>query len=579
MKKRILIVLLALSILLSACASNNQAPSASPQDTAAAQPNDSAAAPSASEPSGQEASQEPVSGITYPLTGESLKLTYWSSFSVGDYIDSYNSSYIIPAICEATGVNFSMIEVSRTIAAEQYGLMIASGSYPDTMGVNDYYTGGIAQAYKDEVILDLTDLLPENAPDYWAYVQELDQGSLDALLTEGRHLSFSNISDGATATSIGRGNITRKDWLDELNLDVPETLDEFTNLLYAIKTEYDTDYTYFIEPDGVIKYVYAAFDTQIIDLRNASDLGYFINDGKVVSAYTSDGYKAYLEWFRGLFGDGLIDPDFFTDSRDYTGTMTSIGIGRAGVWENGVDGMDEVVAYSTDPAFETVAIPVIVKDKGAENTWVETTAKASSGEYCVTDACKNPELALKFWNYFFTDDGIILANYGVEGVSFDYKPDGSVEYTNLIVNNPDMDLRISGDIYLPSKVPVYSISQKFYVTYTEKQRQTIATWSPVGSDEHTYPAGASLTANEAEQISQKVADCITFAEENLMGYLTCSIDLDDASWQNYVGILVSIGIDECLSVYQNAYDEYLRGERNNVADAPVKSNGPPPPPQ
>lgn len=579
MKKRIFILLLTMSILLSACTSNSQTPSASPQDTSAAQPNNSEAATSESLPSGQESAQEPSGGTAYPLTGENLKLTYWSSFSVGDYIDSYNSSFIMPAIQEATGVDFNVMEVSRTIAAEQYGLMIASGSYPDTMGVSDYYTGGIAQAFKDEVIIDLTDLLPENAPDYWSYVQELDQGSLDALLTEGRHLSFSSISDGATATSIGRGNITRKDWLDKLNLSVPETLDEFTNMLYAIKTEYDTDYTYFIEPDGVVKYVYAAFNTQIIDLRNAVDLGYFINDGKVVSAYASDGYREYLEWFRGLFSDGLIDPDFFTDSRDYTGTMTSIGSGRAGVWENGVDGMDEVMDYSTDPDFETVAIPVIVKEKGAENTWVETSARASSGEFCVTDACKNPELALQFWNYFFTADGIILANYGVEGVSFNYKPDGSVEYTNMIVSNPDMDLRISSDIYLPSKVPVYSISEKFYVTYTEKQKQTIATWSPVGTDKHTYPAGASLTADEAEQISQKVADCITFAEENLMGFLTCSIDLSDASWQSYVDTLVSIGINECLSIYQNAYDEYLRGERNNVADAPVKSNGPPPPPQ
>lgn len=40
-------------------------------------------------------------------------------------------------------------------------------------------------------------------------------------------------------------------------------------------------------------------------------------------------------------------------------------------------------------------------------------------------------------DYMYTTDGILLANYGVEDVTFTYNAEGKPEFTDLIMNNPD----------------------------------------------------------------------------------------------------------------------------------------------
>ena len=49
---------------------------------------------------------------------------------------------------------------------------------------------------------------------------------------------------------------------------------------------------------------------------------------------------------------------------------------------------------------------------------------------------------LQFFDYFYTDEGYLLANYGIEGESYDLI-DGVPTWSDYIMNNPDGELDLA----------------------------------------------------------------------------------------------------------------------------------------
>lgn len=64
--------------------------------------------------------------------------------------------------------------------------MVASGDLTDIIQAADYYVGGLGAAYDDEVIIDLTDIIEENAPIYYdLLMNHANQATRDTVLTDG----------------------------------------------------------------------------------------------------------------------------------------------------------------------------------------------------------------------------------------------------------------------------------------------------------------------------------------------------------------------------------------------------------
>ena len=96
---------------------------------------------------------------------------------------------------------------------EQYNLMIAAGNYCDILPTA-MYTGGAAQAYADEAIIDLTADVPEYAPDFYAQFTSYSSAEQYLGTVDGMMLYLPYIQDfytGAlgfeTAPLIGGGNM------------------------------------------------------------------------------------------------------------------------------------------------------------------------------------------------------------------------------------------------------------------------------------------------------------------------------------------------------------------------------------
>ncbi len=510
-------------------------------------------------------------GVSYPLEGSDLEVSYWNSFmSMNSELTTNNDLPCIPMIKEATGVLLKFVEVSASAASEQFQLMIASGDYTDLLKLSGYYTGGEAQAYEDEVIIDLTDSLPENAPDYWNLLMQQPESAVNATKVEGLFVTVNGIKDGSYTD---RGLVVRYDLLEEMGLapeDICKSVDAFTDFLYQTKETYGMENTLSIGAQGhfysdMIGIAIAAplFDTPLVDLTNSTSAATYVEDGTVVSAYVGDNYREYVKWFNKLYNDGLFDQDFYTNT-DQDAAMTTIGTGNTMVWASGADTIDRAMQYmdENNADADIEAIPAIVNNEDYVNTWGAEVSCIDLG-YSISVECEDPEMVETFLNYFFTDPGYILVNFGEEGVSFNFNEEGEPHFTELVTNNPDLPPMGAAGYYGLNEIPYLKSESKLFDAYSDAARNAITVWtSNAEIAGRVYPTTISLTTQESDSIKNALNDCLAYGQENLLKFMTGVLDVsDDAAWEEYKAGMESFGLQDVLDVYQTALDETNAGLR------------------
>ena len=123
----------------------------------------------------------------------------------------------------------------------QYLAMLASGNYPDIIQWqhNNSYVGGVAQLYADGIIIELNDVIDQYMPNYKALLEANPQVAKTLMDDEGNYLYFTVInplkSDLEKVAVTWWGLMMRQDWLDNVGMEAPTTIDEWYEVLTAFK--------------------------------------------------------------------------------------------------------------------------------------------------------------------------------------------------------------------------------------------------------------------------------------------------------------------------------------------------------
>ena len=159
-------------------------------------------------------------------------------------------------------------------------------------------------------------------------------------------------------------------------------------------------------------------------------------------------------------------------------------------------------------------------------------------------------------NYFYTPEGALLANYGVEGQSFEYREDGTPWYTDLILDNPDgLSMTQALCYYVGYMVPCDC-------DYTVYNIASLTTWSDFvdawGTADNSWRfPDVSLTAEEQEEYAAASADVETYLDETLIQFIIGDLDVDDdAVWQEYLDAMDSLGVGTMIDIYEAALSRY-----------------------
>lgn len=569
MKKRILALVLASALCMAGgCSTAKSDASPAETDNATAADSASAAFDASQSSVPMESSSDLDKAITYPLANPNspIEITTFTAFPpiFSQWVSTFNDLPRMPDVLAATGIKFTFVEVSSAAASTQFNLMIAGGDWTDVIQPTDYYVGGLSAAYADGVIADLTDIIPTAAPDYYDYLMnKTNEDTIDTLLTDGKSLAMYGLK---TAPFSDSGMIMRSDWLEALGLTAPKTFDEFTNVLYAMHDKYNGTETLYQKPDGAIACLDNVFQTSLFNIKNATTVAPFRNGVTVVSGMVTDGYRQYLEYFNKLYTDKIIAEDFYSVEDTDIDKWGMVGNGQCGVWSDFADAMDKPLNYGDEPDMKVEAAGKFVKNAGDKYTFGASQVLADNKGWSITTECENPDIVCSFFNYFFTDSGTVMANYGKEGESFTYDSDGKPQFTDMIMHNSDQTLNsfVAIILYSFSQCPTLNDISKMWGTYTEQQLNAIKLWSDTDNEttEHAMPAAVALTTEQTTVISTTMSDVIGYASEAVLKFMTGETPITDDTWNEYVKTCKDLGLEKCVKEYQVAYDKYLAGKKS-----------------
>lgn len=563
-------MLLALSLasgLLAGCgestASSAAAESAKPE-SAAAPTQETAAAPESAqeaEPSTAEESQleeavefQLAETVDLPITDEVTTFSMWCGAPPGGL--SVVGSPIMEYITEKTNISLELLEQNMMTANEKFNLMVASQDYPDIIsGFDESYSGGAVKGYEDDVIIDLTDLMEENAPNYMAYIQQDQQNYRDAYNDDGQMLFMNGYNDYYVQA---RGNVIRQDLLDKLGLDIPVTYDDYHNVLEAFKNdgiEYPIWMPQAVQGGALLS---AGFGVSGYTLQQ-SGTHFFQKDGTVYSSFLTEEYKEFLKLMAQWYSEGLMAKDFYAIVDDMgSASEPAILNGNVGMWYHMADKIGTYNKSASVEGFHAVGLADAVQREGDISHFYqnEGSSKTTNKGISISVQAEDPENILRFFDWFFTKEGSTVANYGIEGTSFEYDAEGNPQYTDLIANNPDYTFQQIALLYCWADIPtIVDRDRSFQATYTQDSLDAIELYGKNTDGAYEMPTRLSFTAAESDEYASTIGDIETRADEQIVRFVIGELNFD-SDWDDFVQELKDMGLERCVELKQDALDRY-----------------------
>lgn len=404
MKKRIICIVLTALTLLSVLAGCGGQGAVSPAPSAEAE-SPASQTPATENTAIPQESSEPVpqsaSPVKYPLFDSVHEFTYLVSFP--PQITAVTEIPDIVAYKEAekaTNCRVDAIVCTPETMAEKFSIMVAGGTLSDIVsGGVRMYTKGSDAAVDDELFVDLLPYMPEYAPNYYAYYQSNLMFKKNATTDSGYVPTFM-----ANSIPNFEGGLIRADWLDNLNLKIPETYDELHDVLVAFKTEYGCKNAIGMPPvlfsnQGFVSGGFGFVSTGFGEGTN--DMPYTVIDGKVEASVLMDGFKEYLQMLNLWYNDGLFDDSFLSLSGFGQIYDNWVFTNDCGYWSGNADALGKsYTARSEDPDFSVAAVKEVTKTSG-ENIHVGMNyAEDTQDTWCISTSCKDIEKCISYVDWF-----------------------------------------------------------------------------------------------------------------------------------------------------------------------------------
>lgn len=524
------------------------------------------ATPTVAPPSETETVSEPDSEwYDLPLVEEAYTFTWWIDFNpaMQAYMNGVEDNIVYQWVSEQLNVHPEFINVSPSVAKDDFQIRMATNEYPNVMArAANYYTGGGDLAISDGVLINLWPHIQEYSI-YLKGLMESDEEIYEGMFTaDGNIVGFKVINE--TPTTVTSGVMVRYDWAEAVGYsELPSTYDELYNMLTLFKTELGLDSPMALQGNGTYynNFYIGGFDVYG-HLTNDPSAYYpiYLVDGVVKFGQVEDGFYEYLKMMSKWYSEGLIYSDFYSYSslKPEEDWLTNE---QMGVWCGDSTNLDYYQNLLSEVNSKAV-VSGMEDPKLFEGQVIHTRSPsrkvAAAPGYGVTTAEGNIELITKFFDYLYGGEGRFASLYGIEGISYNLV-DGEPVYTDLVLKNEN-GLSLRDNLYH------YAIQDAFYDNperleqgYSDALLEAFDIWETNKDDDYYFNDNLyTLTAEEGELFNKSIGEIITYSATTVLQFIIGEVDLNDESWNDFKKTMFDLGLQECIDVKQAAYDR-IRG--------------------
>ena len=511
-----------------------------------------------------------LSELEFPLA-EKTTLTGMISYPANTESNPNNRT-IFKRLQEETNVEIEWTAIQSDQWGDKITLAMAN---LDTL-TDFIFTAGFSDTdllrYAEQgVIIPLEEYIDAYMPNLKAVFDKYPEYRKMTTATDGHIWSFPWIeqlgSEKTAIQTVGDMSFINKKWLDFLGLEIPETVDEFEQVLIAFRdhaSELQAEFG--IEGDIIpMSCIVNDGDQDPAILINGFGEGYgdpdrgqhiaVTDDKKVICSAAQEGYKKGIAWLHSLYEQGLIDPEAFT--QEWSTYVAKGKSGRYGVcfsWD--VANIDNLQDWVPLPAL-TADTRNITPQNGS------FTSGYDRGRCVVTAVSKNPALVCAWLDQMYDPFQSPQNNWGTYGEDDDF------DIFELGKNANGEDMLQHAPLGDASPVEVreaecvggpLAILDEYYDVYVTcpDDAQYRLDWikdiyTPDMNTKYVYP-NVFMSQEDSEELSNLFADVTKTINAKKSDWIMNGFT--DADWDEYLESLDAYGLDKILEIKQKYLDEY-----------------------
>lgn len=519
------------------------------------QPNNSSASnpPSTNTP---EAETQNFNATGMPIVNEPIELTFFTGLAATNGSTKFEERLVYKEMEQMSNMKINFQFVPFDGLTEKRNLALANGDYPDAFFTARVPAADLMRYGAEGVFVQLDgELLDNYAPNLTALMEKYPSLRKALTMPDGHIYSMPSFYDPEFLPMlIGTPLWIKQDWLDQLDMEEPQTIEEYYEFLKAVKT---TDLNGNGQLDE-IPYSGTGIGPFIDQIKGAWGVGTRGLGHKYVDVdpatnelrffRTTQNYKEVLEFVNKLYTEGLIDKDIFTqDSKTLyakgTQQLLATTINPNPITQfndEGYIGLGALKGPHGDQLYTHIKVPMV---------W--------PGAFAITDKNPHPEATVRWMDHFFSEEGATLFFMGKEGESYTENADGTLEFMDHIKNNPDgltLDQALTSYVsWMGGSYPGY-VNVKWFKGSESLPSAIDAGDKAVPHQVEEIWYNFNFTPEETDFMSTIGSDIHSYITEMEAKFVNGSASFSE--WDKYVETVQGIGVDRYMEVYQTAFDRY-----------------------
>lgn len=491
--------------------------------------------------------------VSFPLTEEPVTLKIMAR--TNSFYPNQNLGEVQNMIEyeKMTGVHIEWENIDPSVFTNTVASAIASDTLPDII-----FKGNITNVQQYEwgeegVLVDLAPYLEEYAPNFYKLMKQYPDIEMAITAPDGAIYGLPQIVLSPAMRVPTKMFINNKA-LSATGMELPTTVDELYDLLVAMR---DSDFNGNGEADEIpliassnwlYRYFLGSFglrtrgahhQTVDVDLETG-ELRVFAQDEK---------YRKFLETMHKFYSEQLIYQEIYTEGTNQESILASEG--RLGII---LDTTLNAVPTQVMPDWSGLKWQISGPDGYDLSSEIRSNLH-TEGNFVITDACENVELALQWVDYFYSEEGSMLYHVGVQGVNWEEKEDGTLGFTEetLASRTPDMtqdSFLAQFSLWPGGRNPSVMGDKLWGGEYEQEPADTAAALIEYASD--TIWPIIAWTPEENEVLATVETDIQSYITSATAQAITGEIEITDDWWNEFVSRIDAMGADKLLDAYASA---------------------------
>ena len=434
------------------------------------------------------------------------------------------------------------------------------------LGTQDEITAMLTQKVTPSLIFNYGPEWGHEMGRYGAFVNLMDYkeimpnffARMDAYAEEGTYKDYLTSEDELYSAPVFlNGDVQhygwyyREDIFAKHNLSVPTNMEELMNVLKTLKEAYPDSYPMTMRSMSGGMGAFIEFAQQFGLDYSTTHPALNRETGKFYNQWVTEEARNMLKWWRELIELGYMDVAALSNgTAEWVADLSS---GKSFITHDKAFQLTnlEKAGKEVNPDFSLQwwnNLPLVESDLPYQCH----ASKNYMYSWHITTKCPDVELACRYLDWMYSDEGSLVLSWGKEGESYTVDENGNKQFIEGYDKTFQARYQESGFIDMKATA----------ATYTPKCQEMIFDTMAAAAEGDFWAAPTLVWTNEEQNIiTTYQTDFCNAMYGHWQNFLLGKADIDDdAAWNAMIADLAQYGEADIIASYDAAYARYLEGE-------------------